>query len=100
MSQENSPEVLFDIDSILLQFTKALIKASDDLHKTFQDDKKDLPYVYHIPKMSVVVNLELSCSKDKVKGVFKKTKTAQSSAMESRMELEIVSVPRVLKNKD
>jgi hypothetical protein len=51
MSQENSPEVLFDIDRILLQFTKALMTASDDLHKTFQDDKNDLPYAYHIPKM-------------------------------------------------
>ena len=50
--------------------------------------------------MSVAVNLELSYSKDKAKGVFKKTKTALSSAMESRMTLEIVSLPRAMKNED
>lgn len=102
MSRENSPEALFDIDKILLHFTKALTTASKDLHDAFKndEDKKDLPYVYHIPKMNVSVNMELSYSKDKIKGVFKKTKTAQSSIMESRMTLEIVSIPRVVSNQD
>jgi hypothetical protein len=99
MSKENNPEALFDIDKILLQFTNALTTASNSLHVAYakDSDKKDLPYVYHIPKMSVSINLELIYSKNKVKGVFRKTKMTKSSAVESNMTLEVVSVPRTVK---
>ena len=94
MSEENSPEIIFDIDTILKQFISALTNASRQLEKESRVDQT-APYEYHIPKMSISLNMELSYGKDKVKGIFRKSKASESSTMQSRMTIDVVSVPRL-----
>lgn len=96
MSSENSPESLFDIETILEQFTTALTSSSVKLHDAFNNDadKQNLPYVYHIPKMSISLKMELSYGKEKVKGIFRKSKASESSSLQSTMTIDVVSVPR------
>ena len=99
MSKENNPESVFDIDKLLIEFTNALTGASVNLYRTFQEDadKKNLPYSYHIPKMSISINVALSYSKGKIKGFFKKTKAEETSALESQLSLDVVAIPKVAK---
>ena len=95
MGAENNPESVFNIEDILDQFTRALSAASLGLQQTFESARyRDLPYTYHIPKMSITLNIALSYSKGKVKGIFKKTQTKETSQQESHVALEVVSIPR------
>ncbi len=96
MSRENNPESLFDIETILEQFSAALTSSSVRLHDAFEKDadKQNLPYIYHIPKMSVSLKMELSYGKEKVKGLFRKAKASESSSLQSTLTIDIVSVPK------
>ncbi len=97
MSQENSPEVLFDIETILSQFTTALVKSSTQLSDLFntKEYKEKYPFAYHIPKMSISLNMELSYGQNKVKGIFTKSKTSKASTFQSSVSIDVISVPQV-----
>ena len=96
MTTENNPESLFDIETLLEQFTTALTSSSVKLHEAFANDpdKKNLPYVYHIPEMSISLKMELSYGKERVKGLFRKSKASETSSLQSTLTLNVVSVPR------
>ena len=94
--RENNIEGIFDISEILNQFTKALTQTSIKLNDTFLDAGKgeEYPYVYHIPKMGISINLELSYSNSTIKGFFRKSKKSEVSSVESNIVLEVVSIPK------
>ena len=89
------PEAAFSIDALLAQITKAMSTASAQLLAEFTSGTmRDAPYMYHLPKMSCQIKLSLSYTKEGVKGVFKKTRTAEEQEIISTIELEVVAVPR------
>ncbi len=95
MSSENNPDSLFNIETILEQFTAALTSSSAKLHDAFDKaDKQHLPYIYHIPKMSVSLKMELSYGNEKLKGLFRKSKASEYSSLQSTMTIDVVSIPR------
>ena len=94
MAKENLTENIFDIEQILMGFTRSLTKASEDLHQTFQN-RPDLSYEYTIPQMKITVNLALSYSKGRVKGWFvSKTKSTNTKEISSTIELDVRAIPR------
>jgi hypothetical protein len=89
------PEVIFDLDEFLRSVNGAFVRSAEQLRTAFQTPAwKDSPFVYHMPKMSLSVNVALSYSDGKVKGFFRKTTTTESQELASTIEIDVVSVPR------
>lgn len=94
----SKPEVVFDLEDLLRDFTTSFAAAAKELHSTQQTS--DLPFIYHMPKMSVEVELSLSYSKERVKGYFSKTRSEDEQEMVSKIKIDVVAVPapRTLEN--
>jgi hypothetical protein len=94
------PEAAFPIESLLSQITSAMATASEQLRKEFTSGSmSEAPYMYQLPRMSCQIKLSLSYTKEGVKGsFFKKTKTAEEQEIVSTIELEVVAVPRSMRN--
>jgi len=92
-----SAETKFDLDKILRQLGGAFLTASRDLRKEFdKKDWADVPYIYHLPKMRVSMQVALSYSDGKVHGNFitgKRTKTEEAELV-TTIDIDLVSVPR------
>lgn len=89
------PEVIFDLDEFLRSVNGAFVRSAEQLRTAFQTPAwKDSPFVYHMPKMSLSVNVALSYSDGKVKGFFRKTTTTETQELASTIEIDVVSVPR------
>lgn len=90
-------ETKFDLDKILRQLGGAFLTASRDLRREF--DKKeweDIPFIYHLPKMRVSMQVALSYSDGKVHGNFitgRRTKTEEAELV-TTIDVDLVSVPR------
>jgi len=89
-------ETLFDLGSLFQEINRSFTEAALELSETFRDEAwKDQPFVYHMPRMQVSVSLELSHSDGTVKGVFRKRSSESTETLSSRIDVEVVSVPRV-----
>ena len=89
------PELVFSVEDLLRDINSAFVKAASDLRTAFEDEEwRDSPYVYHMPKMHLSVQLALSFSDGKVKGFFSKTSTSEEQQLSSTIEIDVVSVPR------
>ena len=89
-------ENVFDVEDVLANFNHAFLKAARDLRATFeQPEWRDSPVIYTMPKMHVSMQVSLSYSKDRLKGVFfSKTTESAENAMVSTIEVDLVAVPR------
>lgn len=88
-------EMVFSIDTLLTQITKAMSNASAQLlEESATGTMRHAPFIYHMPKMTCQVKLSLSYTKEGVKGVFKRSRTAEEHEIVSTIELEVVAVPR------
>lgn len=96
----NTPETVFDLTDLLTRVNDAFVQAAIKLDETFKAKDKDgqekwqAPYVYHMPKMTLRVQLSLSYSKSEVKGVFGKVSNGSDQSMVSEITLDLVAVPR------
>ena len=89
------PEVIFDLDEFLRSVNGAFVRSAEQLRSAFQTPAwRDSPFIYHMPKMSLSVNVALSFSDGKVKGFFRKSTTTESQELASTIEIDVVSVPR------
>ena len=89
------PEIVFDVEDLLTDINKAFISAASELRGEFEKEEwKDSPFVYHMPKMHLSVQLVLSFSDGKVKGFFSKTSSSEEQELSSKIEIDVVSVPR------
>ncbi|HKO57623.1 MAG TPA: hypothetical protein VJ276_17250 [Thermoanaerobaculia bacterium] len=89
------PELAFAVDNLLDQLTTAFSDASVKLRREFESGKyKDSPFIYHMPRMSIGIQLTFSFTKEGVKGVFKKTRTKDEQELVSSIDIEVVATPR------
>lgn len=90
------PETIFNIESLFVDINRAFITAAENLRDEFEtDDKwKESPFIYHMPKMHLSMQLALSHSNGKVKGVFKKKTSKNEESIVSTLEIDVVAVPR------
>jgi len=89
----DKPEVAFDLEELLNEMTTAFTKAAAELRQTFQRTEwAGTPYVYHMPKMSLSLNLALSLSNGKLKGFFT---GSEEQRLHSKIEIDVVAVPRL-----
>ncbi len=90
-------ETKFDLDKILRQLGGAFLTASRDLRREFDKEEwADIPFIYHLPKMRVSMQVALSYSDGKVHGNFitgKRTKTEEAELV-TTIDIDLVSVPR------
>jgi hypothetical protein len=87
-------ETVFDLEKLLGQVTDAFTQSALRLRQESERDPwRQLPYVYHMPKMSVQIQLSLSHSDGRVKGVFSKTRTSQEQQLSSTIQIDVVAVP-------
>lgn len=91
------PEVMFDLDELLSNVNGAFVQSAEKLRRAFETDEwRDSPYVYHMPKMHLSVQVTLSYSDGRVKGFFSKSSTTEAQELTSKIEIDVVSVPRQL----
>jgi len=91
-------ETVFDLGSLFQQINRSFTQAALDLHATFRDAAwNDHPFIYHMPKMHMSISLELSHSDGTVKGVFRKSSTEKTESLSSRIDVDVVSVPRAVR---
>jgi hypothetical protein len=89
------PEIVFNVEDLLTDINKAFVQAAIELRTEFQKDAwKDSPFVYHMPKMHLSVQLVLSFSDGQVKGFFSKSSSSEQQELSSKIEIDVVSVPR------
>ena len=89
------PEGIFDIETIVQNFNDAFVSASGQLRREFEKKEwADSPFIYHMPKMSVSIQMSLSFSKGKVMGLITKREKREESEMVTTVDIDLVSVPR------
>lgn len=89
-------DTITSIENLLLGFTNSLTNASVGLDKEFKTrpELKDLPFEYHIPKMSVEIGVNLTTTKGRVKTViFSKKEAKEQESINSTISLDIVAIP-------
>lgn len=98
----NPSEQIIELESMLVQFTRALTSAVESLDDAFEHRPglKERPVIYQIPRMSVSVKLSLTVSEGKVKGFLSKTTEGTSQEFLSTINLDMVAVPRPAEAKD
>jgi hypothetical protein len=90
------PDMVFDLEKFISAATSSFTNAAAELRETFETDEwKDSPYIYHMPKMSLNVNVSLSYSNGKVKGFFSKSNSSEEQTLASAISIDVVSVPRM-----
>ena len=89
------PETVFNIESLFVDINKAFLSAAESLRDEFDtDDKwKESPFIYHMPKMHISMQLALSHSDGKVKGFFRKKSSKTEQEVVSTLEIDVVAVP-------
>lgn len=96
-SPSNPSEQIIDLESMLVQVTRALTAAVEALDDAFEGRPAliERQVVYQIPRMSVSVRLSLTVSEGKIKG-FLVNKSSQEISQEvlSTINLEFAAVPR------
>lgn len=98
----NEPESMFSLEDLFTRVNDAFVKAAIRLEKTFNDkanskdsdDKWTAPYFYHMPKMTLRVQLSLSSSKKEIKGFFRNATSGTDQSMVSEITIDVVAVPR------
>jgi hypothetical protein len=94
MPSGDQPEVAFPIEDLLTRFTESFTAAAIRLRTTMQgEDWVKVPYVYHMPSMSLEIRLALTYSENKVKGFFTKTSASNEQQVTSVIKIDLVSVP-------
>lgn len=91
----NTPDTKFPLDVLFDNVNEAFLSAAAKLRESFATDAwKDSPFVYHIPKMTLKVQLSLSYTKSEMKGFFSKDTSGTDQSMVSEITFEVVAVPR------
>ena len=86
---------MFDLETLLNGFTDSFANAAVKLGEKFQDESWNQDFVYHMPRMNLSVEMSLTYSSSKVKGVlFSKKSQDEASSVNSRVEIEVLAVPR------
>jgi len=92
------PETIFDIEKLFTDINQSFLSAARGLQKTLDTPEwSDSPYLYHMPKMHMSMQLVLSHSDGKIKGVFKKSSSQKEESITSVIEVDVVAVPRLPK---
>lgn len=89
-------DTITSIESLLQGFTDSLINASLSLDNQFKTrpELQDLPFEYHIPKMSIDISVDLTTSKGKIKGFIVSKKTEKNEEkVSSQLTMDIVAIP-------
>lgn len=86
----------FELEEFLGKTNDAFLEATRSLQARFKPggDWDDVPFVYHVPRMELTVNLKMSYDGKQVRGVFRKKTTQQSEEMSSMIRYELVAIPR------
>ena len=91
----DKPETVFDLSKLFQDINTSFTDSAIELQNTFKEKEwEDSPYVYHMPKMHISMQLELTHSSGTVKGIFRKSKTSESQQVTSTIEIDVVAVPR------
>lgn len=89
------PETVFDIADLFTQLNTAFTAAAIGLKQEFEKKEwADSPFVYHMPRMHLSMQMVLSHSDGKVKGFFHKQSTSTQQEVTSTVEIDVVAVPR------
>ncbi len=89
----------FKLDELLDKTIEAVTTSSLHLTETFENEQwRDVPFVYTIPKFSVSVAISLSYKDGFMHGAFSR-KTTQETA-ESRISFDVVALPHSLPSPD
>lgn len=90
-------ETKFDLKTMLQQLNDAFLNASNNLRKEFNSPAwVDSPFIYHMPKMRISMQVALSYSDGSVHGNFitgKKT-SKEEGELVTTIDIDLVSVPR------
>ena len=89
-------ETVFDLESLFRDINRSFTSAALDLHREFaKEEWQSHPFVYHMPKMHLSIQLEFSHSDGKVKGLFRKESKERREGISSTIEVDVVSAPRI-----
>ncbi len=91
----NDVEAAVDIKSMLTQIVDSFTTAAAGLEETMSGAEwQTRDYMYRMPQMRLSIQVELSYSDKKLKGVFRKRSREAGSALQSRIDIDVVAVPR------
>ena len=89
------PDVVFGIDELLKDINLAFLSATQALQDAQGTAEWKGPVMYCMPKMQLTIQLSLTYSENKVKGIlWSKTSTASEQHVLSTIQVELVAVPR------
>jgi hypothetical protein len=96
MPNDDAPDVVVDLEDLLLGMTRSLAEASGQLPVVMEEVEglRSQPFRYHIPKMTVTIRLSFTYKNKKVKGVIRKRHASKTQEVESTVEFDIVAVPK------
>ncbi|HAS47049.1 MAG TPA: hypothetical protein DCS93_41580 [Microscillaceae bacterium] len=89
-------DTITNIENLLLGFTNSLTNASVGLNKEFKTrpELQELPFEYHIPKMSIEIGVNLTTTKGKIKSIiFFKKESSEEETINTKINLDIVATP-------
>jgi len=89
-------DTITNIENLLLGFTNSLTNASVGLNKEFKTrpELQELPFEYHIPKMSIEIGVNLTTTKGRIKSIiFFKKESSEEETINTKINLDIVATP-------